>query len=57
MRTIKWCLESCLNGCDLEDEIQVEDDATEEDIDTLVREDMWNRVSLTWCELPPESTP
>ena len=30
--------------------VEVEDDATGEDIETAVREDMWDRLSLSWRE-------
>lgn len=50
MRTIKWNLGNGKNGCDLDGEIEVEDDCTDEDIEAAVREDMWNWLSLTWHE-------
>ncbi len=50
MRTIKWNLETGKQGGDLDGEVEVEDDATEADIEAAVREDMWNFLSLTWHE-------
>lgn len=57
MKTISWNLENGKNGCDLEGEIEAEDDATEEDIDAAVREDMWNWLSLTWYIKDEASAP
>lgn len=48
MKTIAWHLETGACICDLEGEIEVEDGATEEEIEHYVREDMWNFLSLTW---------
>jgi len=50
MKTIEWLLETSLNGCDLHGSVEVEDAATEDEIETAVREDMWDRLSLTWWE-------
>lgn len=51
MRLIKWHLDHHLTGCDLDGTIEVVDDATEEDIEFAVKEDMWNLLSLTWHEV------
>jgi hypothetical protein len=51
VRTIKWHLETGMQGCDLEGEIELEDGASDEEIEREVREDMWNRLSLTWEEV------
>lgn len=48
MKTILWHLETGACGCDLEGEIEVEDSTPEEDIEDYDKEDMWNRLSLTW---------
>lgn len=40
-----------MNGGDRTGEIEVEDDATEAEIEAAVREDMWNDYSLTWHEV------
>lgn len=53
MRTFKWHLETGTQGCDLEGEVEVENDASAADIEREVREDMWNRLSLTWEEVAP----
>lgn len=54
MKTITWHLETGMCGCDLEGEIEVEDAATDEDIDAEVRQDMSNYLSLTWSVKSPE---
>lgn len=51
MRTIAWTLETGKCGCDLEGEAEVEDGATDVEIEAAVREDMWNFLSLTWRDL------
>lgn len=48
MITIRWHLETGINGGDLTGEVEVEDNASNEDIERVVREDMWNFLSLTW---------
>jgi hypothetical protein len=48
MKTIKWSLCTGLVGCDRHSEIEVEDDATDEEIDEAVREDVFNFVNWTW---------
>jgi hypothetical protein len=45
---VKWHLSTGLSGCDREGEVEIEDDATDDDIEDAVREDMWNFLSLTW---------
>lgn len=50
MKTIQWHLETGIQGCDLEGEVVVDDDASDADIEREVREDMWDRLSLTWHE-------
>lgn len=51
MRVIRWTLENGMNGCDRTSEIEVEDNATPEEIEAAVREDMWDCLSLTWHEV------
>lgn len=48
MKTIAWTLENGMVCCDLTGEVEVESAATDDDIEAAVREDMWNRLSLTW---------
>lgn len=50
MRNIKWSLHTGYAGCTHTGEIEVEDDATEEEIDEAVREDAWNYLDLFWEE-------
>jgi hypothetical protein len=45
---VAWLLETGIVVGDLEGEIEVEVGATDEEIEEAVREDMWNRLSLTW---------
>jgi hypothetical protein len=57
VRTFKWHLETGMQGCDLEGEVEVEDGVSDADIEREVREDMWNRLSLTWEEAANETDP
>lgn len=50
MRTIKWFLETSMVGADWSGEIEVEDDATEAEIDAMVREEVHNIISWSWTE-------
>lgn len=45
---VKWCCETGFAGCDIEDEIEMDDDATDEQIDEEVREAMFNHISYCW---------
>lgn len=48
---VTWRVESHHHNDDMTGEIEIDDTATDEDIDAAVREDMWNWLSLTWeCE-------
>ena len=50
MRKISWNLETSQQGADWSGEIEVEDDATEDEIDDLVREEIFNIISWGWTE-------
>jgi hypothetical protein len=46
---IKWIMNNGLCNCDQTGEIEVDDDATDAEIEEAVKEDMWNVVSLSWA--------
>lgn len=48
MKTIEWHFETGQQGCDRDGEIVVEDTATDEEIDVLVREEVFNYLSWGW---------
>lgn len=50
MRTIHWHVENGLNGCDRSGTFEVEDDATDEQIDEAVRDEVFNYVGWSWRE-------
>jgi hypothetical protein len=50
MKTVEWHLTIGLQGCDRSGEIEVEDDATDEQIDAVVREEVFNFVEWGWEE-------
>ena len=50
MRTIHWSVEIGLAGCRQAGSVEVEDDATNEDIDAIVREEVFNLVEWGWSE-------
>ena len=55
MKVVKWRLSNGLCGCDLEGEIEVEDDTSREDIWDYVLDDMWNYANLSF-EVEGESS-
>lgn len=55
MKAISWTLENGMVCCDLTGEVEVENDATDDDIEAAVREDMWDRLSLTWHVITPQT--
>lgn len=52
MRIIKWASENGMQGCDREGEIEVEDNATEAEINEMVHEEVFNYFSWGWIEEP-----
>jgi hypothetical protein len=52
---VKWHLDNGLSGCSLEGDVELADDASTDDIEDAVREDMWNFLSLTWQITEPKS--
>ncbi len=53
MRTIEWSLETGQQGADWSGEIEVEDSATDDEIESLVREEVFNIISWGWTEKAP----
>ncbi len=53
MRVIHWHSEAGMVGSDRSGTIEVEDDATDEDIDAEVREAVFNFFSWGWEEQKP----
>lgn len=55
MRLIRWCL--CLNVAyeKREGEIEVEDDATDEEIAELVEQEAYNWIDLGWVEVKEDT--
>ena len=50
MRKIKWLCETGYAGCNHEGEIEVDDDATDKEIDEAVLNDVCNYVNWSWRE-------
>ena len=50
MRIIKWHFETGMQGSRQSGEIEVDDDATDEQIEDAVREEVFNIVSWGWTE-------
>lgn len=50
MRTITVSVSMGLVGCKRSEDIEVEDDATEDDIDAQAREVMFSLIDWTWEE-------
>lgn len=50
MRKIKVYLETGFAGCRIEEEIEVEDDATDAEVEDLAREAIFDRIDWGWYE-------
>jgi len=50
MRIIEWLLETGYAGVIHEGEIEVEDNATDDEIDAMVREEAFDCIEWGWCE-------
>jgi hypothetical protein len=50
VRIIEWHLETSTQGCGRSDTVEVEDSATDEEIDEIVREEVFNFISWGWAE-------
>lgn len=48
MRTVEWHLETGFVGGDREGEVEVDDNATGEEIEGIVREEVFNYISWSW---------
>lgn len=48
MSLIKWTVSIGLEGCTREGTVEVRDDATEQEIEDIVREEVLNEVEWTW---------
>lgn len=48
METIEWHIETGMQGAEWDGEIEVEDDATDDEIQDAVREEVLNIVSYGW---------
>lgn len=54
MQIIKWSLETNMNGADWDGEFEIEDDATDEEIDQYVRDEISNYISWGWRKATDE---
>ena len=50
MRKVKVCIETGYAGCNHEDEFEVEDDVTENEIDEIAWELACNYITVNWWE-------
>ena len=50
MRTIKWVLETGVAGCNIEDEFEVDDNTTDEEIDELAKDAVFSNIGWSWYE-------
>lgn len=51
MKKIKAYLETGFAGCEIEEEFEVEDNATEKEIEEQAREVIFDRISWGWEEM------
>jgi hypothetical protein len=57
MKIVEWNIETSMQGADWSGSFTVEDDATNDDIDALVREEVFNIVSWGWSFKEDTQTP
>jgi len=50
MRTIEWKLCTGYVGATHEGSFEVEDDATDKEIDDMVQEEVWSHIEINWYE-------
>lgn len=50
MRTIKWLVESYFCGCHTTGEFEVEDNATQEEIEKIIKDGVLNEIGWSWWE-------
>lgn len=55
MRTIKWTIDTGFVGARHKGSFEVEDDATDEEIDEMIREEVWNCIEFSWTEEKKEN--
>ena len=51
MKVIEYKIHTGFAGCTHTGELEVEDDATDDEIDDVVLVELWNRVEFTWKEV------
>ena len=51
MRTIKWVLETGVAGCNIEDEFEIDDNTTDEEIDEIAKDAAFNNIGWSWYEV------
>ena len=51
VRKIRWVLETGFVGCTHEDEFEVLDDATDEEIDEIANEAAFSELDFSWYEV------
>ena len=50
MKEIKWILNTGFAGCEHKGIVKVEDDATEDEIDDIVKEEAFRHINWCWIE-------
>jgi len=45
---IRYIIDRGISGADIQDEFEMPDGSTEEEIDEAVRDELWNRISFSW---------
>lgn len=48
MRKIKWTMSNGLANAEIGGEIEVEDDMSEEDINDLIVDEVWQHIDIWW---------
>lgn len=50
MKKIRWYLNTGFAGCNYEGDFEVEDDATEDEIEVLAKEEAFNVIDWGWVK-------
>lgn len=52
MKKIEWYINTGFAGCTHEGEFEVEDNATDDEIEKLVKEEVFNYIDWYWSKIP-----
>ena len=50
MRTIKWTINTGFVGATYKGSFEVEDDTSEDEINEMMRDELWSHIEFNWTE-------